>query len=572
MEAESVPAILSKKTWLFFIGFFCLNLIFFLAFSPFQFLDGDDAMEAIYALAGQNHLNPFQFPLHGYQTRAGAFGLIYLFSFVTGSPQLSFAILSALSASLSLAILPLYSCLVLGLKPRAVHGILVFCSAIELVYAGLYPNAAIIGYSLAFLSIFLSLLLLEGGKKYYFYFISGALYGLSLSASASAAYLCLTFPLQHFFFRKDQKLSQAIAKFSLEIISGLIAYLAAQSLMGLSLLSPFREFQDVYVQYSGALINYTVITFLGAFTASVISITLIAFSAMAHRRRFPALWIGSADFLLFPLVMGIAFKTAKSFQHSLAMYILVCFSVIYIYELIRNKYLKCLYVIFLILPLIIGIRLYLPEQPYRGPGFSELDPGRALTLEEKDQQGLGGFRLRQSPKIMVKGRGVRLALGSGFMLPSVDGGRALQGQLWAWTVDWKKYLDDLNQPYQVIVRSGENDLVMGQFAAGAVTMYNLVRDGYRPSYIYWRDFYFTKGGRVIRNYWYFNLFLNYVDKREMSLQPLPESVQSAVLVTSPSFAFRLESRSLSLPGFSYQPLGHCCFRINKISDKNESGR
>jgi len=562
-ETNSGPKFPDKQTWLFLICFFCLYFIFFLIFSPFQFLDGDDAMEAIWALAKQKGIDPYQFPLHGYQSRSGTFALIYLCSFVLRSPQLAFGILSAVSASLALAILPLYSCLILGIKPKAIHWLLIFCSAVEIVYAGLYPNAAIIGYGLGFLSIFLSLWLSVNNKKYYSYFFSGALYGLALAASMSAGYLCLTFPLQHFLFRKDRNLNQILGNFGLEIFSGMIVYLGFQSLMGLSPLAAFQEFQDVYQRFSGFLPTYTIITFLGAFTISVMLITFIGTILLIYYRRGPAFFIGSANFLLFSLILGLAFTAVKSFQHALSMYIIVCFSVIYIWELLKKPYQKYLYFIIIILPLLFGLRLYLPEQPYRGPGFSEIDLGKPLTLEEKDHQGLGGFRIWQSPKVMVKGRGIRLALGSGFMLPTVDGGRAFGGYLWSWMIDWKPYLDSINQPYQTIMQSGENDLVMGQFAVAAITMYNLVRDGYRPSYIYWRDFYFKKGDRIVRNYWYFNVLSEYVGKDEMSLDLAPKSITQALLIVSPSFAYRLETKELSIKDFSYQSYGYFGFKIKR---------
>ena len=178
LEPKHNPEILGRKTWLFLAVFFCLYLLFFLIFSPFQFLDGDDAMQAIWTLAKKSGINPYQFPLHGYHSRSGTFALIYISSYLFGSPRVAFAILSALSAALALAILPVYSCFILGIRPKPIHWLLVLATAVEVVYAGLYTNAAVIGYCLAFWAIFLSLaFILSRKSNYYFHFSNGIAHG-----------------------------------------------------------------------------------------------------------------------------------------------------------------------------------------------------------------------------------------------------------------------------------------------------------------------------------------------------------------------------------------------------------
>lgn len=549
------------REWVVFLIGFLGPLFFFLTCSAYQFLDGDDALQAIWALARQNQMDPFQFPLHGFYSRSGAFFLIYLFSFLFNSPQVSYAVLSALGAAMILAALTIYTSTLLGVKPRLAHLLVIVCVAPEVIYAGLYPNAAAAGYGLGFLGILLSARLIRrNGPDRYFIF-SGALFGLALAVAMSSTYLVLAFPLQHILLRGDAGRGKAVRRFSYEILAGAAAYSMVLWAMNLGPLAPFTEYSRVVSKYQNAGLQYTLITLLGATSPWSCLIVAAGLVLMLTRRAFPALAVGTATTAVYLIMLGDLLRT---FQHALSIFILIALCAVLVLESLPGPRSRRLYLGLLVLPLFFGLRLYLPEQPHRGPGFSEIDPGQALDWDEKDARGLGGFKLGQSPEIKISGRGLRVALGSGFMLPSVDGGRAFGGYFWAWTMDWKPYLDSINRSVALLRESGGQKIVMGQYPVAAIGMYEMVAGGYRLRYD--QDphlFVFEKGGSVISHFWYFNYLAGQVGKKELEFGADHGKFEQALLVSFPSFAYRLEKGDLTVKGYSLDPLGYCCFRMKK---------
>jgi len=550
-----------KRDWFVFAISFLGSLIFLLICSGYQFLDGDDALQAIWALAKQKHLDPFLFPLHGFTSRSGTFFLIYLFSFLFPCPKISYAILSALGASLSLASLVLYLNSLLGTKAKLTHFLALVCVAPEIIYAGLYPNAAVMGYSLGFLAVFLSIRLIRKGALDWHFIFSGALFGLASSVAMSSAYLALAFPLQHLFLKGDRSWSQVIRRFWYEILAGGSVYCLFLGAMGLSPVSPFQEFSAVVNEFRGTGIRLTLITLLGAFNPWFVLILPAGLILLFIRRAYLALAVGIATSVLYLATLG---DCLKSFQHALCIYILFCVCAFLILESLPGRLTRMIYLGLLILPLFFGLRLYLPEQPHRGPGFSEIDPGKALSWDEKDALGLGGFWLWQSPKINLAGHGIRLALGSGFMLPSVDGGRAFGGYFWAWAMDWKPYLDSINKAVPIILSSPEQNVVMGQYPVAGIGMYEALAQGYqliseRPHH----EYLFQKGGRKQNYIFYFNQFSGQVGKKELDLGKYQDTINQAMMVVFPSFAYRMEQGILGIKGYSLKPLGYCCFRIER---------
>ena len=549
------------SAWGWAIFFFLLYLIFLLKCSPFQFLDGDDALQAIWALAKQRGIDPFQFPLHGYQSRSGTFALIYLFSFLFREPRISYGILCALSSALILTLLPLYSNLLLSTRPRAIHWLLGFAVLPEIIYAGLYPNASVIGYSFGFLALYLSYQFLKEEKPPRAFIISGGIFAFSLFFSMASSYLAGGFLAQYLFFLRKNK--KVFIKILVEVASGAVLFSALMGMMGLTPFSPLKEFEWVAQTFAGFHWRYAVITILGGFSLPVIIVILAGVVLLFLRKQYLALSVGILTFALYFLVMV---KMLKTLQHGLAVYLLVSLSVLFLGENLKKTSWRMIYYAFLLAPLVLGIRLYLPEQPHRGPGFSELDPGVALSLEEKDERGWGGFKIWQSPKMKLKGRGIRLALGSGFMLPTIDGGRALGGNLWAWLFDWKDYLESINKATDIILTSGKENLIMGQYPVAGITMYEMVKKGYSLTYFKPHHLYtFKKGDESKKMFLYFNQFSQQTGYKYLNLGNLEKFIDKGIMVVFPSFAYKLEKGTLLIKNYRFQSLGYCCFLISKIN-------
>jgi len=545
---------------LFLFTFAALAAVF-LILSPYKFLDGDDALQAIWALCRQKGLAPYPFPLHGFESRSGTFLLIYLFSFIAGSPLLAYGILCALASALSLSILLLYSNELLGTIPKPVHLAVLAGLTPEIIYAGLYPNAAIIGYCFGFLSLYLSLRFLKKDKNSPYFVLSGMLFGTALLCSASSAYLALAFPLQHLFLKKQRKLADVMIRFGYEVGCGGLFYFLALRAMGLPPLAALTEFSEVTGGYAGADIKYTIITLLGALNPWTAAILPVAFVLLLRKKAFLPLTVG---LFTAPVYFIMVRNLVKSFQHGLAVYLLVCISGVIIWEMLGKKSLCAAYFALLVLPLFLGLRLYLPEQPHRGPGFSEIDTGQGLTLDQKDQRGLSGYVIWQSSKYILAGRGIRLVLGSGFMLPSVDGGRALGGHFWVWVKDWRDYLDYTNKSADTALKGGDQDIVMGQYAVGAIALYKLVERGYLPAHFKSdHEYFFQKNGKIIRTYWYFNELAEQLDKKSLNFGKLASRIDRGIFVAFPSYAYKLENGSLAIDGYSAEALGCFCFKITK---------
>jgi hypothetical protein len=577
IESGSGSPGLREKEWFLFTITFAAFALFFLIFSGYQFLDGDDAMQAIWTMAKQAGVtNTDWIPFHGYQTRSGTFLLIYCSSFIFSSPVLGYCILCALSSALVVASLFIYTNAVLGTKARLSQLVVLACVVPEIIYAGLYMNAAVVGYGFGFPAILLSIRLVQKNKSSWWFIFSGALFGLALASAMNAVYLALCFPLHHLFLKKEKDWGKVFAGMIVETVAGAAIYSLVLASMGLSPLAPFLEYGSVMEEYGPAGITYAVITLLGALHPLTYLIVPLGLLVMLKRKLYLPLAAGILTSL--PYFLSFA-KVLKTLQHGLCVFIIVAFCALLIWEILKKPALKAVYALVLLLPLLIGLRLYLPEQPHRGPGFTELDTGRGMGPEDRDREGLGGFKIFQSPRINIKGRGIRLALGSGFMLPTVDGGRALGGQFWAWVFDWRKYLQDSEKSIDLMMESKAKNIIAGQYNAAMILMYKLVEQGYvidnltrievlQDDYkynIFWADV-FPRGGNKEKKftvYWFYIELGDQVGREVINFGPIAQKVDDGIFVTFPTFAYKLEKGQLSIRDFSAQPLGYFCFHIRK---------
>jgi len=572
-SAAGSPGLFEKEWFLFTITFAAFS-VFFLIFAGYQFLDGDDAMQAIWTLAKKAGITDTAWiPFHGYPTRSGTFLLIYILSFIFGSPVLGYSILCSLCSALIMASLFLYTNAVLGTKAKLSQLIILACVVPEIIYAGLYMNAAVVGFGFGFLAIYLSVRLIRNHKSNWCFVFSGALFGLALASSMSAAYLAFAFPLQHLFLKKQKSWKTVIAGFSIEALVGAAVYSLLLAAMGLSPFDPFLEYNSVMEEFGPSGPAYIIITLLGSLHPLTYLIVPAGLVLMLKRKMFLPLLIGLATSVPYLFMFG---DTLKGFQMGLAEYIIICLCSILILEDLKKPAFRYIYALVIALPLLVGVRLYLPEQPHRGPGFTELDTGKGMGPEEREKEGLGGFKILQSPRINIKGRGMRLALGSGFMLPTVEGGRSLGGQFWTWVVEWKKYLEDSNQSVDVIFQSGEKNIIAGQYNAAMILIYKLIEQGYKietpprievvqdgVNYNIFQGDAFLKGEKKYTIYWFYIELGDQVGKEIINFGPLEERVGQGLFASFPTFAYKLENGRMSIRDYSAQPLGYFCFKIRK---------
>jgi len=565
---------LFQKDWFLFATAFISFSVFFLIFAGYQFLEGDDAMQAIWVLAKKAGITDTAWiPFHGYQTRSGTFFLIYALSFLFHSPLISYSVLCALCSALTMASLLLYTGAALGARARLSHLVILVCMCPEIIYAGLYMNAAVVGYGFGFAAIYLSIRLVQKNKSSGYFIFSGALFGLALASGMNAAYLAFAFPVQHLFLNQGRNWKAVISKFSVEVVSGAAVYCLVLASMGLTPLDPFLEYGSTMEAYGGAPLMMVVVALLGALHPLTCLLVPAGLVLMLKRKMFLPLCAGIV--ISFVNFLTLA-RVLKSFQYGLCVYILIAFCAVLLWESLKKPAFRFIYMLVIVLPLFIGVRLYLPEQPHRGPGFTELDTGQGLDPEGREREGLGGFKIFQSPRINIKGRGIRLALGSGFMLTSVDGGRALAGQFWTWVIDWKKYLEDTNKSADVIIQSGEKNVIAGHYSAAMILMYKLMEQGYKietparivvvqegVNYNIFQGDAFLKGEKKFTIYWFYIELGGQVDKEIINFGPLEERVGQGVFVSFPTFAYKLEKGSLRIRDYSAQPLGYFCFRIRK---------
>jgi len=565
---------LFEKEWFLFTTTFAVFSVFFLIFAGYQFLDGDDAMQAVWALAKKSGITNTQWiPFHGFPTRSGTFLLIYILSFIFGSPTVSYSVLCALCSALIIAALFLYTNAVLGTKAKLSQLMILACVIPEIIYAGLYMNAAVVGYGFGFPAIYLSIWLIQKNKKSWCFIFSGALFGLALGSAMSAVYLAFCFPLHHLFLKKQKSREKVIAGLMAEAFAGAASYSLVLASMGLSPLAPFLEYGSVMEEYNVAGLTYAVITLLGALHPAIFLIVPAGLILMLRRKMYLPVCAGIISALVFFITFG---KVLKSLQHGLCLYILIAFCAVLLWEALKKPAFRFVYMLVIVIPLFVGFRLYLPEQPHRGPGFTELDTGRGLDPEGREREGLGGFKIFQSPRINIKGRGIRLALGSGFMLPTMDGGRALGGQFWSWVLEWKNYLDYTNRSVDMVMESGEKNVIAGEYATAMALMYKLMEQGYKietpprivvvqegVNYNIFQANAFLNGDQKFTVYWFYIELGDQANQAIINFGPLAERVNEGVFMSFQRFAYQLEKGKLSIRDYSAQPLGYLCFRIRK---------